>query len=65
VNSILMKLYLRVQVLAIGTDGQDLVEYALVIGLLSFGITASSNFLATALVTAFKGISTTLGSYVS
>jgi Flp pilus assembly pilin Flp len=56
---------LRVQVLAIGTDGQDLVEYALVIGLLSFGITASSNFLATALVTAFKGISTTLGSYVS
>jgi hypothetical protein len=36
-----------------------------VLGLLSFGITAASKFLASSLATAFQGISTTVGSYVS
>ena len=42
-----------------------MVEYALVLGMLSFGITAGSNFLASALAKAFNSISTTVGSYVS
>ena len=64
-NTLLLKLHLRIDELLSRIDGQDMVEYALVLGMLSFGITAASNFLAGALATAFKGISTTVGSYVS
>ena len=46
-------------------DGQDLVEYALVVALIAFGATAGMKSLATGLTSAFRGISTTLGSYVS
>jgi Flp pilus assembly pilin Flp len=42
-----------------------MVEYALVLGLLSFGVTAATNFLARSLASAFQGISTTMGSYTS
>jgi pilus assembly protein Flp/PilA len=45
--------------------GQDLVEYALVVALIAFGATAGMKSLATGLNTAFGGISTKLGSYVS
>jgi pilus assembly protein Flp/PilA len=45
--------------------GQDLVEYALVVALIAFGATAGMKSLATGLNNAYKGISTTLGSYVS
>jgi len=46
-------------------EGQDLVEYALVVALIAFGATAGMNSLASGLNTAFQGISTTLGSYIS
>jgi Flp pilus assembly pilin Flp len=65
VNTLLLRLHLRIDELLSSIDGQDMVEYALVLGMLSFGITAASNFLAAALATAFKSISTTVGSYVS
>ena len=65
VSSILIMLRRKAWELASGLEGQDIVEYALVVGLLSLGITASSNFLASALVKAFQGISSTLGSYIS
>ncbi len=42
-----------------------MVEYALVLGLLSFGITAASQFLANSLASAFEGLSSTLGGYIS
>lgn len=45
--------------------GQDLVEYALVVALIAFGATAGMKNLATGLSNAFKGVSTTLGSYIS
>ena len=45
--------------------GQDMVEYALVVALIAFGATAGMKTLATGLSNAFKGVSTTLGSYVS
>ena len=64
-NTLLLKLHLKFDELVSRADGQDLVEYALVLGLLSFGITAANNFLAGALAKALQGISTTLGSYVS
>jgi len=65
VNTLLLKLYLKLQELTEREAGQDIVEYALVLGLLSFGITAASNFLAGSLATAFDGLNTTVGSYVS
>jgi pilus assembly protein Flp/PilA len=46
-------------------EGQDLVEYALVVALIAFGATAGMSSLATGLNKAFQQISTTLGSYVT
>jgi len=65
VNKLALLLLLKLEELVRRIDGQDMVEYALVLGLLSFGITAASKFLASSLATAFQGISTTVGSYVS
>jgi pilus assembly protein Flp/PilA len=61
----LYKLYTRLYCLISLQDGQDLVEYALVVALIAFGATAGMKNLATGLTSAFRGISTTLGSYVS
>jgi Flp pilus assembly pilin Flp len=46
-------------------EGQDLVEYSLIVALIAFGATAGMQSLATGLNGAFGNISTTLGSYVS
>jgi pilus assembly protein Flp/PilA len=64
-NTMLLKLYLKFQDLASRKEGQDLVEYALVVAVVAFGATAGMKALAAGLDTAFDGISTKLGSYVS
>ena len=64
-NTMLLKLYVKFQDLASREEGQDLVEYALVVALIAFGATAGMKSLATGLNTAFSNISSTLGSYVS
>ena len=64
-NTMLLKVYIKFQDLATREEGQDLVEYALVVALIAFGATAGMKALATGLNSAFSGISTTLGSYVS
>jgi pilus assembly protein Flp/PilA len=64
-NTLLIKLYVKIQDLASREEGQDLVEYALVVALIAFGATAGMKSLATGLNSAFQGISTTLGSYIS
>ena len=45
-------------------EGQDLVEYALVVALIAFGAIAGMGFLATGINNAFSGIATTLTSSV-
>jgi pilus assembly protein Flp/PilA len=55
----------RFEILVGSENGQDMVEYALVVALVAFSATAGMRNLATGLTTAFRGISTTLGSYVS
>jgi len=65
VRTLLEKMHGKLLNLALSLEGQDMVEYALVLGLLSFGVTAATNFLAASLASAFDGISTTLGSYIS
>ena len=64
-NTMLLKLYVKFQDLASREEGQDLVEYALVVALIAFGATAGMKALATGLNAAFQGISTTLGSYIT
>jgi pilus assembly protein Flp/PilA len=61
-NSILLKMYLKVQDLKNSQEGQDLVEYALVVALIAFGATAAMQSLSSAINTAFVDISDDLTS---
>jgi pilus assembly protein Flp/PilA len=64
-NTLFLKLFIKLQLLLDNQEGQDLVEYALVVALIAFGATAGMKALAGGINKAFGGISTTLGSYVS
>ena len=64
-NNMLLKLYVKFQDLKNGEEGQDLVEYALVVALIAFGATAGMTSLATGINTAFSAVSTKLGGYIS
>jgi pilus assembly protein Flp/PilA len=46
-------------------EGQDLIEYALVVALIAFAATAGMSSLATAINTAFTSIGTTLTTYIT
>jgi pilus assembly protein Flp/PilA len=46
-------------------DGQDLIEYALVVALVAFAATAGMKLLAAGLNTAFSNIAATLNSYIT
>ena len=59
-NNLLLKLYVKFQDLASREEGQDLVEYALVVALIAFGATAGMKLLATGISTAFSNISSIL-----
>lgn len=50
-------LYTRLQSLIVSEEGQDLVEYALVVALIAFGAIAGMSALSGELNTAFKTIS--------
>jgi pilus assembly protein Flp/PilA len=60
----LLKLSVMLQALR-DENGQDLIEYALVVALIAFAATAGMNTLATAINTAFANVGTTLGSYIT
>jgi pilus assembly protein Flp/PilA len=64
-NTMLLRLYIRFQDLATREDGQDMVEYGMMVALISFGWIASVKSVATALNSAFDSISTNVASYVS
>ena len=59
-NNALLKLYVKMQTLAVREEGQDLVEYALVVGLISIAAVAGLKTLATAITNIFATISTSL-----
>jgi pilus assembly protein Flp/PilA len=61
----LMKLSVKLQALLMSEEGQDLIEYALVVALIGFAATAGMKSLATSLNAAFGQIGTTLSSYIS
>jgi pilus assembly protein Flp/PilA len=58
--SVLLRLYVKFQNLMSSEEGQDLVEYALVVALIAFGAVAGMKVLASGLNNAFSTISTTL-----
>ena len=58
------KLYLKLQSL-MNEEGQDLVEYALVVALLALAATAGLNGLASAINSGFNNIAGILGSSIT
>ncbi|MEI9980364.1 MAG: Flp family type IVb pilin [Edaphobacter sp.] len=60
----LLKLAIRMRTL-LDEDGQDLIEYALVVALIAFSATAGMSSLAQAINSAFGQIGTTLGTYIT
>jgi pilus assembly protein Flp/PilA len=61
-NNLLLALMVRIQALAARQDGQDLVEYSLVIALVAFGATSALKTLGGGLNHAFSQINSTLSS---
>jgi pilus assembly protein Flp/PilA len=61
----LMKLSVKLQVLLRSEEGQDLIEYALVVALIGFAATAGMSALSTKINTAFSNIGNTLASYIT
>ena len=61
-NEKLFHFCLRLQNVVLGEDGQDLIEYALIIALIAFGATAGMNTLATDINNAFTNIGSSLTS---
>jgi pilus assembly protein Flp/PilA len=59
-NDLMIKMYVAVKSMIEREEGQDLVEYALVVALIAFGAIAGMSFLAKGINNAFSGISTTL-----
>jgi pilus assembly protein Flp/PilA len=60
-NDVLLNLFVKMQTLMIREEGQDLVEYALVVGLISVAAVGVLKILATDVNAVFTNISTTLG----
>jgi pilus assembly protein Flp/PilA len=58
-NNLLLKLHIAIQNLR-KEEGQDLVEYALVVALIAFAATAGMNTLAGDINSAFKQLGTAL-----
>lgn len=61
----IQKLLFKLHCFLVHEEGQDLVEYALVVALIAFGATAGMKALSGALNTSFGNLSSKLGSYVS
>ena len=59
-----LKLSVKVQSL-MREEGQDLIEYALVVALIAFAATAGMKSLAGSINTAFAQIGTTMNTYTS
>lgn len=63
-NDLLLKLHFRIKDLLAREEGQDLVEYALVVAILAFGAVASMKALGTEIKTAFNTVSSELSSSI-
>jgi pilus assembly protein Flp/PilA len=64
-KNMLLDIGIKLQDLVNREDGQDLIEYTLIVALVSMVATATMHSLAGGISTAFSGLSTTLGTYVT
>ncbi len=64
-NAFSNNLYLSVRNVLDREEGQDLVEYALVVALIAFGAITGMGYLATGINNAFSDISSTLTSSIT
>jgi pilus assembly protein Flp/PilA len=62
-REVLSNLRFKVHALLLNEDGQDLIEYALVVALIAFAATAGMSSLATSINSAFTNIGNTLNTY--
>jgi pilus assembly protein Flp/PilA len=60
-----MRLYSNLRTLLKRDDGQDLIEYGLVVALIAFGAIAGMGSLATRINSAFSSLGTTIGTYTT
>ena len=65
VNRTIFKLFVKLQDLKRGEEGQDLVEYALMVAVLAFGATTGMHALAGGINTAFSRISSSLAGNIT
>jgi pilus assembly protein Flp/PilA len=63
-NTMFLRLYVKFQDLMSREEGQDLVEYALVVALIALGAVASMRTVATSISTEFSVIESTFASAV-
>jgi pilus assembly protein Flp/PilA len=61
-KDLMLKMYAKMQTLMAAEEGQDLVEYALVVALIAFGAVAGMGALSTEINKAFNDISSDLAS---
>jgi pilus assembly protein Flp/PilA len=61
-NDLMLKMYVKMQTLMASEEGQDLVEYALVVALIAFGAVAGMKGLSSEINTAFNTVSSDLAS---
>ena len=61
-NNLMLKMFVKMQTLMNREEGQDLVEYALVVALIAFGAVLGMQGLASGINSAFNKISSTLTS---
>jgi len=59
-NELLLSLAVRIQALVAREEGQDLVEYAMIVGLITLALVTSLGNVATTIATAFTNIATTI-----
>lgn len=59
-NKLFLSLYVRYQILLNSEDGQDLVEYALLVALIALAAVTGVKEVASAVNTSFSKVSTTL-----
>lgn len=63
-NDLMIKMYVAVKALIEREEGQDLVEYALVVALIAFGAITGMGYLSKGINNAFSAVATTLTTYV-
>ena len=63
-NSLILNLHFCLRNVLGREEGQDLVEYALVVALIAFGSIVGMGSLAAGINNAFSGVATTLTTYV-